>query len=316
MMKPEISIVVPIYNEEDSVTIMYKELKKVLIGLKKRYEIILIDDGSTDKTFNKLLEISKKDKNIRIIKFRKNFGQTAAFDAGFKNSKGEVIVSMDADLQNDPKDIPLLLNKLKEGFDAVNGWRFNRKDSLSKRLPSNFANWLRKILTKDKINDAGCSLRAYKKDCFKDIDFYGEMHRFIPSLLFWKGYKVAEVKVNHRKRKYGRTKYSLNRLIRGFLDLLVVKFWMQYSARPIHLFGGGGLLLFSLGFLLGIILVIGKLFFGITLANRTSPLLAVLLVILGIQFLVSGIIADISIKSYYKNKQNYSIEKIVNKFEK
>jgi len=305
-----LSIVIPTYNEEKNISILYKSLKSVLS--KYQYEIIFVDDGSTDRTFDVLSNINNKDKKVKVIKFRRNFGQTAAIDAGFKNSKGDIIITMDADLQNDSKDIPKLLFKMKEGYDVVSGWRYKRKDNFMKKFFSKISNSLRTLLTGEKLHDSGCSLKAYKKKCVKDLDLYGETHRFIPALLTWKGYKIGEIKVNHRPRKYGKTKYGLKRLIRGFLDLLVVLFWQKYSTRPIHLFGSFGLILFVIGMVLGSTLVILRLFFGVLLANRTSPLLAVTLVLLGVQFFLFGILADISIKNYYKGiKKNYSIEKIV-----
>ena len=308
----EISVIIPACNEQDNLIPLYSELKKVLDFLKKPYEIIFIDDGSTDRTFDVLSKINRKDKKIKVIKFRRNFGQASAIDAGFKNSKGDIIITTDADLQNDPKDIPKLLSKMREGYHVVSGWRYKRKDNLMKKFFSKISNSLRMLLTGERIHDSGCTLKAYKRECIENLDLYGEMHRFIPAILFWKGYKIGEIKVNHRPRKFGKSKYSVKRLVKGFLDLLVVFFWQKYSARPIHLFGGSGLVLFIIGMLLGLVLVILRLFFGVPLSNRMTPLLAVLLVILGVQFFLFGILADISIKNYYKTEGKiYSIEKIL-----
>lgn len=307
----DISIVIPTYNEEDNVLPLYKEIKAAMDGLKKEYEIIYVDDGSTDRTFSNLEKLNSKDRKVRIIKFRKNFGQTAAMDAGFKAAKGKIIIAMDADLQNDPADIPALLKKMDEGYDVVSGWRYKRNDSISKKFISLIANALRKMLTGEKIHDSGCSLKVYKKECFDNLNLYGEMHRFIPALLMWKGFKVGEVKVNHRPRKHGKTKYTISRVVKGALDMLVVLFWQRYSTRPIHLFGGLGLLTGLIGFLVALYLAIIRLFYNVSIANRPLLLLSVLLMVLGVQFIIFGIVADILIKTYYKDSTNYGIEFII-----
>ena len=308
----KLSIVIPTYNEERNVKPLYEEIKEVLTRVKTEYEIIFIDDGSSDKTFSELLKIHELDKNVKTIKFRANAGQTAALDAGFKSAEGDIIIAMDADLQNDPHDIPRLIKKLQESnLDCVSGWRFNRKDTFSKKIFSKFANILRKSLTKEKIHDSGCTLKAYRKECFEDLNLYGEMHRFIPALLMWKGFKVGELKVNHRSRKYGKTKYSMKRILKGFLDLIVVKFWMQYSTRPVHLFGGLGVITTFLGFIIGLYLMFIKFMQGASIGNRPLLLLSVLCFIIGIQFLLFGILADILIKDFYKDKRPYKIEKVL-----
>lgn len=220
-----ISIVIPLKDEEKNVSKLHREVKEVFKKNKLKGEFIFVDDGSSDKTLEEL----KKLKPIKVIAFRKNFGQTAAMDAGIKEAKGEVIVTMDGDLQNDPNDIPKLLNKMEEGFDVVSGWRKNRKDSFSKKFASRGANWLRGILIKDGINDSGCSLKAYKKECFDNLDLYGEMHRFIPATLKIKGFRIGEVVVNHRPRIAGKTKYNFKRVLKGFLDMLSVWFWRKFS---------------------------------------------------------------------------------------
>ena len=311
--KINISVTIPVYNEERNVKILYERLKKVLSKLNKTYEIIFIDDGSLDKTYDELLKIN--DKHLKIVKFRKRFGQTAATDAGFKAAKGSVIISMDGDLQNDPRDIPLLLNKLNQDYDVVCGWRFNRKDHFLKKLFSKSANLMRRKLTKDELHDSGCSFRVYKKECFDNLDLYGEMHRYIPTLLLWKGFKVGEVKVNHNKRANGKTKYGPARIFKGFLDLFMVLFWRQYSGRPIHLFGGLGLILIIIGTAITVPLVISRILGKISLTDRPLFLLGILIIIMGIQFFISGVLADIAIKSYYKqtNNSNYLIEKVIKK---
>ena len=306
-----LSIVIPVFNEEKNLQPLYNSLKIVLNKIKKPYEILFVDDGSCDASFAVLEKIQKNDKSVHVIKFRKNFGQTAALDAGFNESEGNIIVSMDADLQNDPQDIPKLLDQMNKDHDVVCGWRYNRKDGFFKKIFSNFANWLRRLVTGEKIHDSGCSLRAYKKECIEDLDLYGEMHRYVPALLFWKGYKIGEVKVAHNPRKYGKIKYNVIRLMNGFLDLIVVKFWMEYSTRPIYLFGALGLLFGFLGFIIGIYLSMLKLVYGEPIGNRPLLILAVLLIVLGVQFFVFGLMADIMVKIYYKKNENkkYGIEK-------
>lgn len=312
-MSVEISVVIPIFNEQNNLVQLYNELKHVLDYLKKPYEIVFVDDGSTDNSYQVLKKIHK-DKKVRVIKLRGNFGQTAAFNVGFKNSKGKIVITMDSDLQNDPRDIPKLLSKIKQGFDVVSGWRYKRRDSIAKILFSKLSNSLRIMMTGEKIHDSGCSLKAYKKEILKDVDLFGEMHRFIPTLLAWKGYRIGEVKVNHRPRRHGKTKYNTKRLVKGFLDLLVVLFWQKYSARPIHLFGGAGLLSFAAGVIIALYLTVMKIFYGVALANRPLLLFSILLILFGSLLLLFGILADIMIKIYYKDRPVYSVEEKLNGF--
>ncbi|MEM2918496.1 MAG: glycosyltransferase family 2 protein [Candidatus Altiarchaeota archaeon] len=309
----DLSVVIPTYNEEENLQVLYSKLKTVLENLKKSYEIIFIDDGSTDRSFEILKELHEKDKTVRVIKFRKNFGQTAAISAGFENSKGKVIVTMDSDLQNDPNDIPRLLSKLDEGYDIVSGWRKNRKDPwLKKKIPSKISNFLARKLTSLEIHDFGCTLKAYRKEALKGIELYGEMHRFIPAIVAWRGFKVSEVQVEHHRRKFGKTKYGLWRIMKGFLDLLVVVFWRKYSTRPIHLFGSLGIVLSFFGFLIGVYLTLMKIFYNQSLSNRPLLLLSILLIILGAQFIIFGLLADIMIRLYYRGgEKSYNIERIL-----
>jgi len=304
----DISIVVPIFNEEENVQRLHREISSVLIPLNKKYEIIYVNDGSRDRTAQKLKEI--KDKHTKIIHFRKNFGQTAAMDAGFKQTIGDVIITLDGDLQNDPKDIPRLLEVIEKGYDIVAGWRFKRKDKFSKRFISKGAKFLRKTILNDKLKDSGCTLRAYRKECIKDLNLYGEMHRFIHIILGMKGYRIAQVKVNHRKRIAGKTKYKASRTFKSLLDMVLLQFWMRFSTRPIHLFGGAGVLSGFLGFILLLYLTYIRLFNNVSIANRPMLLLSILLIIVGIQFLIFGLMADILTKIYYKNNENYSIGKL------
>lgn len=308
----ELSIVIPAYNEGKNVRLLYQKLMDVFSRMETSYEIIYIDDGSTDNTFFELEALYEEDKNnVKVIKFRRNFGQTAALDAGFKAAKGKVIVSMDSDLQNDPADIPKLLAKMKEGYDVVCGWRKNRKDPLFKHLISRGANFLRSIIINDKIHDSGCTLKAFKRECFTTLDLYGEIHRFIPALLELQGFKITEIVVNHKERIYGSSKYNSRRIMKGFLDILLVKFWMKYVTRPMHLFGELGLLMAFSGFIIGSYLSIRKLmdYNNYHLANRPLLLLAIILVIIGINFILSGFLADIIIKTYFSRRKSYNIEK-------
>lgn len=308
----DISIIIAAYNEEGNITELYSKLSKSLRQLKKDYEIIFVDDGSSDGTFSEMEKAAAKDNAVRVIKFRKNFGQSAAWDAGFKQAKGSILITMDADLQNDPEDIPKLILKLNEGYDVVSGWRHRRKDNLSKKFFSGISKFMRQRIIDDRIHDSGCSLKAYRRGCFEDFDMHGEMHRYVTEIFALRGYKIGEVKVNHLPRKHGKTKYNLMRVPKGFLDLLVVAFWQKYSARPIHLFGGFGILMSLSGAAAGLYMVFRKFYFGEAISNRPLLLLAVLLVLLGIQFIIFGLMSDILVKMYYSNgRKHYFIEKII-----
>ncbi len=313
-MDVELSVVIPAYNEEESVVPCYREIKEALDPLGKSYEIIFVDDGSTDSTFKILQDLSKNDERLKVIKFRKNFGQSAALKAGFDHSKGEYIVSMDSDLQNDPHDIPAMLKNIESGeYDVISGWRFNRKDNFCKKIVSKFANILRNKFTSENIHDSGCTLKIYKKECTKDLELYGELHRYIPAMLFWKGYKIGEIKTNHRERLNGKTKYNWHRIIKGFLDLLVITFWQKYSLRPIHIFGSMGIVLCFLGGIVSLYLVILRLFYGVGLADRPLFTVSIMSLVIGIQFLTIGILADIMVKVYYgqNGRKNYLVERII-----
>lgn len=308
--KIKYSVVVPAYNEQDNVQPLFHEIKKTMDSLKEPYEIIFVNDGSSDQTHRKLLELSP----LKIIAFRRNYGQTAALDAGFKQAKGEIIITLDADGQNPPSEIPKLLEKFKEGYDVVSGWRYQRKDSFSKKFTSRGANFLRKFLVNDGIHDSGCTLKAYKKECFADLDLLGEIHRFIPAMLRWRGFKIGEVKVEHRPRTAGQTKYNWKRILKGFIDMLSVWFWRKYANRPLHLFGGLGIIIGGVGFIIGVIITILRLFGYIALQNRIWPLLAAFMVLAGLQLFISGLLADISVKKYYNSERTvYNIKEIIEK---
>ena len=307
--KVEISIVVPLYNEEENVEKLHKKINEACRKLGKTFEIIFIDDGSTDKT----VERCEKLTPLKLIKFRRNFGQTAAFDAGFQEAKGDIIITMDGDLQNAPADIPKLLAKMAEGYDVVSGWRFKRKDPLSKIIFSRGADKLRKFFIHDKIHDSGCSLKAYKKECFNDLELYGEMHRFIPALLEIDGFKVAEVKVSHHPRMYGVTKYNWKRAIKGLIDMMSIWFWRKFSNRPLHLFGSTGIFLSLIGSGILFWMFVEKVFLGMSLNEKIWPMIGVLLILVGVQLFVAGLLADVLVKSYFKIKglRGYSIKEII-----
>jgi glycosyltransferase involved in cell wall biosynthesis len=313
-MGVELSVVIPAYNEEESVGPLYEELHEVLSALGKTYEIVFVDDGSTDATFERLRALHEQDPTVKIVKFRSNFGQSAAMKAGFDHAGGEVVITMDADLQNDPRDIPRLLEKMEaDDLDVVCGWRYNRHDPFSKKVFSKFANSLRKVLTHETIHDSGCTLRAYRRECVKGLELYGELHRYIPAMLLWKGYHIGELETNHRERSFGRSKYNWARLVKGFLDLFVITFWQRYSVRPMHVFGGAGLVMAGVGLALALYLGISRLFLGMGLTDRPLFLVALVLLIVGVQFVAFGILADILLKVYYgqNGRKPYLVEHMV-----
>jgi len=308
--KPYLSVVAPLYNEEGNAKQLHSEIVSACQKIGKPFEIIFIDDGSTDET----AKVCKNLSPLKFIRFRRNFGQTAGFDAGIKNANGEIIITMDGDLQNNPADIPLLLKKMEEGFDVVAGWRFERKDPIGKKISSRLANIVRQILIKDHIHDSGCGLKAYKKECFEDIDLFGEMHRFIPAILQMEGYRVGEVKISHRPRIHGKTKYNWKRGIKGGVDMLSIWFWRKYANRSLHLFGGTGIILSLIGSAILIWMAVEKIFYNQSLSEKIWPLMGMLFIMVGVQLFVSGLLSDILIKNYYKNRNrmNYSIKEIIN----
>jgi glycosyltransferase involved in cell wall biosynthesis len=307
MKKISLSIVIPLFNEEGSVAQLYSELTTVLKKMSIAYEIIFVDDGSEDNTYINLLKLKK----VIIIRLRKNFGQSAAMDAGIKQAKGDIIATLDGDCQNDPKDIPRLLKKLS-GYQCVCGWRYKRKDTWSKKFISAGAVFLGKLLSNPGIHDPGCTLRIYKKECFDNLDLYGEMHRLIPALLKWRGYKITEIKVKHRPRTYGKSKYGWSRITKGFLDMINIWFWRKYASRPNHLFGSFGLVLTVFGTVLLIHLIFLRLFAQYSLFDKIWPLLAFSSIIMGMQFIVFGLLASLIIQNKEK-KDFYLIKDIIKK---
>jgi len=310
-----LSVVIPVYNEEENIPKLYEELKEVLERLPYDYEIIFVDDGSTDRTPQILEELAKKDPRVKVIRFRRNYGQTAAMYAGFQYASGDVVITMDGDLQNDPHDIPKLLEKINEGYDIVSGWRKDRKDPfLSRILPSKIANWIISKVTGVHLHDYGCTLKAYRKEVAKNFRLYGDMHRFLPAVAKSFGAKITEVVVNHRPRLYGKSKYGIGRTVRVLLDIFLVKFLNDYLNKPLYVFGPIGLLLMGLGFLIMLYLSVEKLFFGASIGGRPLLILGVLLFLSGLQLVSTGIIAEIIVRTYYESKQDvpYRVEKVLN----
>jgi glycosyltransferase involved in cell wall biosynthesis len=308
-----LSIVIPIYNEEENIQILHDKLKEVLDSLEKEYEILFVDDGSTDRTLSILEEVQAKDKRVIVLSLRRNFGQTAAFAAGFDFARGDVIITMDGDLQNDPTDIPKLLKLIKDN-DLVSGWRKKRKDPFfTRRLPSKVANWLISNVTGVKLHDYGCSLKAYRRDVIKNLKLYGEMHRFIPAVASWYGVRIAEVETVHYPRLMGRSKYGISRTMKVVLDLITVKFLQSFSTKPIQFFGPVGIVSGFLGFLISLYLAVDKLLFGRDIGGRPLLLLGALLIIVGIQLIGMGLLGEMLVRVYHESQRKpiYVIKKIL-----
>lgn len=306
----QISVVVPVYNEEGNIEKLHNEIKQVCENNNYKYEIIFVNDGSTDQTD----KVCRTLRPLKYIEFRTNFGQTAAMDAGIKAAKYDYVITMDGDGQNDPADIPMMIDYLEENnLDVVSGWRKNRKDSFMKKFTSRGANFLRYLLVHDGIHDSGCSLKVYRKECFKGVNLYGEQHRFIPAILKIKGFKIGEVVVNHRPRTAGKTKYNWKRTIKGFVDMISVWFWSKYSSRPLHLLGGFGMLFLGLGGICGIwsvVLFINKYKMS---DNIIPPILTVFFIIIGLLMFVFGLMSEILVKTYYgvHVDTSYSIKEVI-----
>jgi len=294
LQKMSISIVVPVYNEALNLRRLFDWIKIVLD--KTKYEVIFIDDGSTDRSYEIMKLLQKNNKNIRIIRFQKNFGKSAGLMAGFDAVKNDIVITMDGDLQDDPREIPRFIAKIKSGYDMVSGWKHNRKDPLGKTIPSRLFNSLATLLTGVRIHDFNCGFKAYRKNVVKNVRLYGELHRYIPVLAAIKGYRIGEIKVLHHKRKYGKSKYGFSRLLRGMFDLITVTFFLKYAQRPLHFFGSIGVVSFAFGFIGGLYLVFLKLI-GQSISNRPLLVLVVLALILGGQFISLGLLAELIIRN-------------------
>lgn len=308
-----VSVVVPLYNEEENVNVLHERLWDVLETLGTEYEIIYVDDGSSDRTLNLLEEIQKADRNVLVLSLRRNFGQTAAFAAGFDFARGDIVITMDGDLQNDPKDIPRLLDAIRD-YDLVSGWRKKRKDTfLTRRLPSMIANWLISKVTGVKLHDYGCSLKAYRRDVVKNLRLYGEMHRFIPAVASWYGVRVAEIETAHHPRLRGKSKYGISRTIKVLLDLITVKFLQSFSTKPMQFFGPMGMIFGIAGVGISLYLSIEKLFKGVNIGGRPLLLLGALLIIVGVQFVGMGLLGEMLVRVYHESQKKpiYAIKKIL-----
>ena len=308
-----LSVVIPVYNEEDNIRLLHERLRKALDPLNQEYEMLFVDDGSTDRTLSILEEIESTDSRLIVLSLRRNFGQTAAFAAGFDFARGDVVITMDGDLQNDPSDIPKLLELIKDN-DLVSGWRKKRKDPFfSRRLPSMMANWLISKVTGVKLHDYGCSLKAYRRDVIKNLKLYGEMHRFIPAVASWYGVRVAEVETVHHPRLHGKSKYGISRTVKVVLDLITVKFLQSFSTKPIQFFGPVGVLSGLLGFLILFYLSFDKIFFGRDIGGRPLLLLGALLIIVGIQLIGMGLLGEMLVRVYHESQRKpiYVIKKIL-----
>lgn len=311
---PIISVVVPLLNEQDNLVELYLQITNALRKTATMYEIIFVDDGSTDNSFQILSGFHQKDSNVRVIRFRKNFGQTAAMSAGFTHARGQIIIPMDADLQNDPADIPKMVEKLNEGYDVVSGWRKERHDHVVARLlPSRIANWIIARTTGVGIHDFGCTLKAYRREVLAETRLYGEMHRFIPALASWAGANITEMVVNHRPRTAGVAKYGLGRTFKVVLDLMSVKFLGTFSTKPIYVFGGLGGFCGLAALLCGLVLIYQKLALGLSMNRNALFYLTVLMITTSVQFILMGLLAELLVRTYHEsqNRPTYVIREIL-----
>ena len=312
----KVSLVIPVYNEEENLPLLFQSIQKEMQELKTTWEVIFVDDGSRDNSQTVLGELVKKDpKHVRVVIFRRNFGQTAAIAAGIDHSQGETIVLLDADMQNDPADIPMLLAKLDEGYDLVSGWRKDRKDNrFTRTIPSNLANGLISWVTGVHLHDYGCTLKAYRREALRGFHLYGEMHRFIPVFAYSIGAKITELPVRHHPRKFGVAKYGLERTVKVVLDLFTVKFLLDYSHKPMRLFGGAGTILMLVGAVDLLYLFIRR-FFGIPASTSPLLMIGVMLVIMGFQAVLMGLIAELLARTYHESqsKPTYTVRAILGK---
>lgn len=311
----DISIVVPVYNEEESITPLYEKLTSALCRQNRPYEIVFVNDGSSDRSFEVLCSVAAKDNKVKVINFRRNFGQTAAMTAGFDHATGRIIIPMDGDLQNDPEDIPLFVAKLEEGYDVVSGWRKDRQDKeIVRKIFSRVANRLIASITGVKLHDSGCSMKAYRSEVLKGTRLYGEMHRFIPALANLMGAKICEVEVRHHARQFGKSKYGLKRTVKVVLDLITVKFLAEFSTKPLYMFGGIGSVLLSLGFLSGAETLWERFTYGTFVHRNPFILLAIFLASLGVNFILMGLLAELIVRTYHEsqNKPIYHIRETRN----
>lgn len=309
MAKTKLSIVTPVFNEEPNIPEFYSRITSAMKSLNKNYDIWFIDDGSRDGTLKEIKAIAAKDKKVKYISFRRNFGKAAALSAGFEHAEGDIIITMDGDLQDEPAEIPKFIAKIEEGYDLVNGWKFKRKDPITKTVPSKFFNWLTSKLIGLNLHDFNCGFKAYRKEVVKEITLYGDLHRYIPAIAFWKGYRIAEIPVTHNPRIHGKSKYGGKRLITGFIDLMTVKYLTSYQIKPLQLFGKLGLLFMLLGGIAGLYLVV-EWFQEIPIGTRPLLILSVLTMLIGIQFMSIGLLGEMITSSVESQHKSYSIKEI------
>ncbi len=310
---PEVSVVVPLFNEQDNLTALHEQITQALAD-KYNYEIVFVDDGSADNSFNILSRLHQADVRVCVIRFRRNFGQTAALSAGFAHARGKIIIAIDADLQNDPTDIPEMITQLDEGYDVVSGWRKKRHDNAITRLiPSRIANWLIARITGVKLHDFGCTLKAYRREVVVETKLYGEMHRFIPALASWNGARITEMVVNHRPRSTGVTKYGLGRTLKVVLDLITVKFLGSFSTKPIYIFGGLGALSALGAVFCGLFVLYQKLAHNFSMNRNPLLILTAILIMATIQFVLMGLLAELLVRTYHEsqNRPTYVIKEIL-----
>ncbi|KAA3646295.1 MAG: glycosyltransferase [Chloroflexi bacterium] len=303
----DISLIIPVYNEVESLPALYEQLSEVLKPWKRKYEILFIDDGSDDGTYEVIADLHKQDKRVKVIQFRKNYGKSAALAVGFDAAEGDIFIMMDADLQDDPYEIPKFLKKLEEGYDFVNGWKYPRLDPLNKTLPSRLFNFTMRTATRINIHDFNCGFKAMRSEVADEITLYGELHRQIPVLAAWRGFKVTEVKVKHHPRQFGKSKFGFQRYYRGLFDFVTVYFLTQYTSRPMHFFGGFGLLSFGAGMIISLYMTYLR-FSGEIIGTRPLLTLGVLLLIIGAQFLFFGLLAEMVSADRFSKELDYSIK--------
>jgi glycosyltransferase involved in cell wall biosynthesis len=310
-----ISVVIPIYNERDNIDLCHEQLTKVLVGFGREYELIFVDDGSRDGSSAKLAALAADDRHVKVVEFRRNFGQTAAMQAGLQHASLDYVVTIDGDLQNDPTDIPMMVERLEEGYDLVHGWRKNRQDALvNRKLPSKMANWLISKVTGFPIHDLGCTLKVMRREIAQELRLYGDMHRFIPILAHWQGAKSLEVETKHHARRFGTTKYGIWRTVRVILDLMTVKFLTQYVVSPMRLFGGVGLIAMVGGLAAGAATALMKLVGGIDMTGNPLLLLSVLGLVVGVQFFALGLLGEMGARTFFvaQDRPPYTVRRRLN----
>ncbi len=300
---PELSLFLPVLDEEDNLRPMYTKIKEALDALGKTAEVIFVDDGSTDRSLSILREIAAEDARVRVISLRRNYGQTAAMSAGIDAAKGEILIPMDADLQNDPADIARLLEKLDEGYDVVSGWRKNRQDKLiSRKIPSQIANKIISVIGGVPLHDYGCSLKAYRREVIQDVRLYGEMHRFIPIYASWAGARVTEIPVDHHARTMGKSKYGISRTVKVIFDLMTIKFMASYQTKPIYVFGGFGMIAFAISIIAAVWAIFLKLFEDTSFILTPLPIIAVVMLAISVQFFLMGLLAELLVRTYHESQ--------------